>query len=113
MVPCLAYVLTSLPFGTLRCNTRPTKELKCQKTPLTIQYTYEVASRAPLILCNTSLSLATSPLAASLQNLVLRVGIVVCPSPDIIFHPEILGKPKIVLGFLRSIHCSGIVVEVR
>ena len=75
--------------------------------------TYEMASRAPLILRNTSFSLTASPSTASLQNLVLRVGIVVCPSPDIVFHPEILGKPEIVLGFFGSIHWSGFVVEVR
>ena len=113
MVPCLAYVLASLPFDKLRCSMRPTKRRKYQKTQLTIPYTYEMASRTPLVLRNTCLSLAAGLSTASLQNLVLHVGIVVCPSPDIVFHPEILCKPQIVLGFFRSIHGSRLVVEVR
>jgi hypothetical protein len=63
-----------------------------------------MASRASLILRNASFSLAAISFTAGLQYFALRIRVVVCPSPDVAFHPEILSKPKIVLGFFRSVH---------
>jgi hypothetical protein len=72
-----------------------------------------MACRTPFVFCHLFLFRTARFPTADLQDHVFRVDIVVGPIPDIIFHPEILSKPQVVLGVFWAIARSSVAIKTR
>jgi len=69
-----------------------------------------MACRTPFVFSHLCLLRTARLPTTNLQDHVFRVDIIIGPVPDIIFHPEILSKPQVVLGIFWTIARSSVVI---
>lgn len=65
--------------------------------------TYTMACRTPFVFRHLFLLGTARFPTTDLQDHIFHVDVVVGPVPDIIFHPEVLSKPQVVLGIFWTI----------
>ena len=109
----LAYASANLASDRLGHNRRPAVTEGWGKGEVKRETTNTVACRTAFIFCHLLLHRTARSPTTDLQDDIFCIDAVVGPIPDLIFHPEVLSKPQVVLGVFWAIGRSSVIIKAR